>query len=205
MFTGIVKGKGTVRSAAPSDGGAVLTVDCSALRRSVEVGGSVAVNGVCLTAARVVSGAVVSFDVIPETVRRTTLGLLRTGDRVNLEPSLRVGDPLDGHWMQGHADGTGVIARIVTQGDELLMEVKVDAEIAGQLVFKGSVTLDGVSLTISELSETGFSVCLIPHTREVTVLGEKKVGDRVNIEADIIGKYVRRTLEGYERDGLPAL
>jgi riboflavin synthase len=147
----------------------------------------VSVNGVCLTAVGV-DGAVIDFDVVPETLRRSTLGGLEAGTAVNVEPALRAGEPLGGHFVQGHVDGVGRIARVDAEG----LEVEAPEEILRYCVEKGSITVEGVSLTIAALGEETFGVALIPHTREVTTLGAAREGDEVNLEVDVIAKHVER-------------
>jgi riboflavin synthase alpha subunit len=207
MFTGIVSQRGTVSEIAREGpaglaGGARLVV---ALERpiagtspgSVGPGDSVAIDGVCLTVVRV-AGTALSFDVVPETLGRTTLGARRPGDRVNVEGSLRAGDPLGGHLVQGHVDGVGIVERVERRGADVRMTIRAPSPDWGATVPKGSVAVDGVSLTVGESEEGRFSVYLVPHTLAVTGLGSKRAGDAVNLEADVIGRYVeqavRRTL-----------
>ncbi len=177
MFTGIVDRQGRV--AAP---GRRLAVDTG--YGDVRAGESVAVNGVCLTAARV-SGGRVGFDVVRETLSRTTLGNLRRGDSVNLERALRAVDRLSGHVVQGHVDGTGRVARTGAI-------LRVETPLASQLVPKGSIAVDGVSLTVVDVEPGAFTVAIIPTTRRVTTLGRIRKGGRVNLELDILSKYLRR-------------
>ncbi len=155
------------------------------------VGDSVAVDGCCLTVARL-DGPILMFNAVAETLRRTTLGGLSAGDRVNLEPALRVGDPMGGHWVQGHVDGVGEIARIEPEGDARNFTFAAPPEIMRYAIEKGSVCVAGVGLTITGLDDTSFSVSLVPHTLEVTTLGALGPGDRVNLEADVLAKYVEK-------------
>jgi riboflavin synthase len=150
-------------------------------------GDSVSVNGVCLTATEVEDG-VLAFDVVPETVRRSTLGALGQGAGVNLEPALRIGEPLGGHFVQGHVDGVGRVRRIDDEG----VEIEAPPEILRYCIEKGSIAVDGVSLTIAGLNERGFSAALVPYTRQATTLGHIAVGDEVNLEIDLIAKYVEK-------------
>ena len=193
MFTGIIRHVGTVVSVTGRQASQPLTVETGALAACLVVGDSVNVDGVCLTATRVEGGRV-RFDVGAETMRLTTLGELREGDSVNLEPSLRVGDPLGGHYVTGHVDGVGTIARKEALPGEVRLAVRADADLTGQMVLKGSVAVDGISLTIAGLEPASFEVSLIPHTLAVTTLRHKGVGGRVNIECDMLGRYVRRFL-----------
>ncbi len=178
MFTGIVQESGRVVSFA----GSRLVVEAEL---TAPVGDSIAVNGVCLT---VVSFPPLSFDVVRETLERTTLGRLRRGDAVNVEPAARVGDPLGGHIVQGHVDGVGSVRSL----EDELTWFDAPSEILRYVVFKGSIAVDGVSLTVAALDERGFAVALIPHTREVTTLGRLETGSLVNLEVDALAKYVER-------------
>lgn len=202
VFTGIIQHVGRV---ARADGalrrvGATdayrLEVDVGPLASGLLPGASVAVNGACLTVAEV-RGAVARFDVVPETWRRTTLGGLRTGEPVNLERSLRVGDSLDGHFVQGHVDGVGTVRRIDRGGGEWRLYVRCDAGLLDLVVPKGSITLDGTSLTVVDVTRDGFSVALVPTTLERTVLGRRQPGDCLNIETDILARLVLRRATAY--------
>lgn len=193
MFTGIVyPGILHTREARPGDA-ARLVVGAGELGREVAIGDSVAVNGCCLTAVAV-EGDRVSFDCIAETMRLTSLGELEEGRRVNLELAMRASDRLGGHFVSGHIDGTGTIARTEEASGEWVLEVSCDKALTDQCVLKGSITLDGVSLTLTRVEDGLVGVALIPHTLDVTNLGEKGVGQRINIETDLIGKYVQRYL-----------
>ena len=150
-----------------------------------------AVDGCCLTVARL-DGPILEFNAVAETLRRTTLGGLSAGDRVNLEPALRVGDPMGGHWVQGHVDGVGEVAQIEPEGDARNYTFAAPPEIMRYAIEKGSVCVAGVGLTITALDDTSFSVSLVPHTLGLTTLGELGPGDRVNLEADVLAKYVEK-------------
>ncbi|HET7171040.1 MAG TPA: riboflavin synthase [Gaiellales bacterium] len=191
MFTGIVIESGTIRAARPADGGVDLAVDAPVVAPGARLGDSVAVDGCCLTVAGI-DGSVLEFTAVAETLRRTTLGGLTAGDRVNLEPALRVGDPMGGHWVQGHVDGVGEVVRIDEEGEALNVTFAAPAEIMRYAIEKGSVCVAGVGLTITALDETSFSVSLVPHTLAVTTLGALGPGDRVNLEADVLAKYVEK-------------
>lgn len=199
MFTGLVRERGrlTAASVPSAEGGRLLVVGSSTeLVAELEIGASVAVSGVCLT---VVGRHDDAFDVelSPETIDRTTLGELVVGDAVNLEPALRMGDPLGGHWVQGHVDTTtAVVGRSDVEAHRVLW-FDLPGDLVSFVVEKGSVTVDGVSLTVADLDQRRFSVALIPHTLAATTLGQLAVGDLVNLEADILAKYVRRSLEAY--------
>ena len=198
MFTGLVRERGRLIAAPePSPkGGVELAIGHSReLGAGLEIGASLAVSGVCLTIVDLAEGATVStVELSPETLRRTTLGGLRQGSEVNLEPAMRLGDPLGGHWVQGHVDAvTEVVARRDLEAHRELAIALAD-DYRGLVVEKGSVTLDGVSLTVSALAAYRFEVALIPHTLEVTTLWRLAPGDRVNLEVDVLARYVRRAL-----------
>lgn len=201
MFTGIVTERGRVGEApgAFDRGGARLVVEHSAaLAAKLGPGASIAVAGVCLTVVEQgdVDGAARSvFDLSPETLTRTTLGALSEGDEVNLEAPLSAGEPLGGHWVQGHVDTTTRVARVEEQGGHRVVTFNVPAGLETGVVLKGSVTIDGVSLTVASLDERTFDVALIPHTLEVTTLGALKPGDRVNVEGDVLARYVQKAVE----------
>jgi riboflavin synthase len=191
MFTGIVKGIGMVTSVSKSKSGAeiAIRVRLGRLGRGLERGDSVCINGTCLTATKL-SKSEAEFEMVAETIRRTNLGQVEPGEMVNIERSLRVGDRLEGHFVLGHVDGTGVIDDIQKMSSETIIRIKLDKWLAKSLVPKGSIAVDGVSLTLVGVKGNHVSVSLIPHTLKVTTLGMKRRGDRVNIETDILGKYV---------------
>ena len=194
MFTGIVEEIGEVVSVEPQGDSAVLRVRAAVVGENVRHGASIAVNGVCLTVvASGGSGEVtLDFDVMAETLKRSVIGRLTAGDKVNLERAARVDARLDGHVVQGHVDGIGQIASL-----QPLLRVCVPPELLRYLVPKGSITVDGVSLTVVEPLSDGFTVALIPHTAEMTTLGTKRPGDPVNIEVDVIAKYVELLVQPY--------
>jgi riboflavin synthase len=206
MFTGLVRERGKVAGLEPSPkGGARLEVVFSTeLGDHLEIGASLGVSGVCLTVVELAPGRA-TVDLAPETLVRTTLGLLVAGSEVNLEPPLRLGDPLGGHWVQGHVDGTVEVLEVRSLGADVSKEehremvVELPPELSGQVVEKGSVALDGVSLTVASRGEDRFSVALIPHTLEVTTLGGRVAGDRLNFEGDILAKYVLQALRAMGR------
>ncbi len=195
MFTGLVEALGTVRRLEPDGtGGAHLVLAAPAFAAELTVGESVAVNGACLTVVAH-DAETCRFQAGPETLRRTNLGGLTPGDSVNLERALRVGDRLGGHIVQGHVDGVGRIAERVRQGDWELVWFACPAELAAQMVPKGSVAVDGISLTLVDVAADRFSVALIPHTLERTTLGTRPVGSAVNLETDLLAKYVFKFLQ----------
>lgn len=194
MFTGIVEQIGSVLDVAEQAEGRRLVLSGQGLV-DVPVGASIAVNGVCLTAVKVEDERV-TVEVIPETLNRTNLGEVGTGGRVNLERPMRADGRFDGHIVQGHVDGVGVVSAINHDDGGTLMTVEAPAGLMAFIVEKGSITVDGVSLTVATMTERSFSVALIPHTLEFTTLGLRKPGDTVNLENDVIAKYVERLLEG---------
>lgn len=200
MFGGIVAGRGRVLAVGTAAGAALrMTVDVRVLGRTPVPGASVAVSGVCLTVVRAARGRA-EFDVVGETVRRTTLGGLRAGDEVNLEGALRVGDEIGGHQVQGHVDGVGAVVGVERRSDETWMTVKAPRAVHDTLVEKGWVTVHGASLTVAALgARSTFSVALIPTTLERTTLGTATVGTRVNLEGDPLGRHVARWLAARKR------
>jgi riboflavin synthase len=195
LFTGIVTGIGKIERVAPAAGGSRrLTISTALDLARLALGASIAVSGVCLTVVRRRARGF-EADLGPETLARTTLGNLTVGDRVHLERPLRMGDELGGHLVSGHVDGVGRIAGRRPEGDALTLRIAAPAAVSPFLARKGSVAVDGVSLTINEVADRVFSVTLIPHTLAVTCLGERQRADRVNIEADLIAKHVARLAE----------
>jgi riboflavin synthase len=193
MFTGLIAAVGSVTAVERDDEGATLTI-ASELAGELQEGGSVAVNGVCLTAIGVRAGGFQARAMI-ETLARSSLAALEPGASVNLELALRVQDRLGGHVVQGHVDGTGTVHATRAEGFARVLEIDIEPRLARYVVEKGSVTLDGVSLTVSALSENGFSVSLIPETLQRTNLDGVREGDRVNIEVDILAKHVERLMQ----------
>ncbi|HEX5137253.1 MAG TPA: riboflavin synthase [Planctomycetota bacterium] len=189
MFTGIVQSMGRIASISPAEGGARLWVEAGPLAGEAKQGDSVAVDGCCLTVVGT-SGGRLAFDAIPETLRRTTLGRRAAGDAVNLELPLRPVDRLGGHFVQGHVDAVAEVLERREQGADVTMTFRLPPALGGQVVEKGSVAIDGVSLTVASADARTFSVALIPHTLAVTTLGRRGKGDLVNLEGDILAKYV---------------
>jgi len=195
MFTGLIESVCPVKEARViATAGMALAVDLGPLANGTQIGDSIAINGVCLTVTRT-AGPVAHFDAGTETLSRSTLGSLRPSAKVNVERALQLGDRLSGHCVQGHVDGIAVIRNLRRQGAFLEIAFGADAELLDSMVVKGSVAVDGVSLTVAGLDEAGFSVAIIPQTISATTLGTARVGDKVNIETDLIVKAVRRTLE----------
>ncbi|MDX6686451.1 MAG: riboflavin synthase [Baekduia sp.] len=194
MFTGLVEDLGTVVAVDRTGGGAVLTVE-SRLADQIGEGDSVAVNGVCLTATAI-AGQRFGFDVMHESLRRTSLAGVEVGSRVNLELALRADARLGGHIMQGHVDGVGVIANLAQDGFSRIVTVEAGSDLLRYVVEKGSIAVDGVSLTVSRVDETSLDVSLIPETLERTNLGATAVGRTVNLEVDVVAKYVEKLVGG---------
>lgn len=200
MFTGIVEEMGAVVSVEKTLKGARLTVLASIVMDDLKIGDSVSVNGVCLTAVSI-GKSDFSVDVSPETLAVTTLGGVAVGAPVNLERAMRFNERIGGHLVAGHVDGVGVVKSRRQEGESIVMTVEAPSSILRYCVTKGSIAVDGVSLTINEVTDRAFSVAIIPHTAKVTTLGLKQVNEFLNLESDLIGKYVERLLQ--ERSQLP--
>ena len=194
MFSGIVEEMGVVKSLVPGLAGARLSILAGTVLKDLQLGESVSVSGACLTAAEV-GETDFAVDVSVETLGVTTLGTLTAGAAVNLERALKLDDRLGGHLVTGHVDGTGILRERTQAGNTLLLTLEMPEPILRYCIPKGSITVDGVSLTINSVSENGVSVAIIPHTAKVTTLGIKQPGDAVNLESDLIGKYVERLLQ----------
>ncbi|MDX6505373.1 MAG: 3,4-dihydroxy 2-butanone 4-phosphate synthase / cyclohydrolase [Gaiellaceae bacterium] len=191
MFTGIVRERGRVASAVQNGGGVHLRIEAAETASGAEPGDSVAVAGCCLTVTIAGDGAL-EFDAVPETLARTTLGRLEAGSHVNLEPALRAGEPLGGHFVQGHVDGRGHVVKLEPEGDGARLNVVLDPGLSRYCVEKGSVAIDGVSLTIAALQDDGVEIALVPFTLEHTTLAGLRAGDEVNVEVDLLAKYAER-------------
>ena len=192
MFTGIVEGIGTVNkiSKITKNRSAIeMTIDLGKQVKGLKIGQSVALNGVCLTATKISKSKCI-FEMIEETTKKTDLGNLKIGGVVNIERSLKAGDRLEGHFVLGHVDGVGIIKKILKKPKEVQIYFEVPKNLAKYVVKKGSIAIDGISLTVVDIKKTLASVSLIPHTIEITNFHTKKVGDKVNIETDILGKYI---------------
>jgi riboflavin synthase len=190
MFTGLVEAMGAIEATEPQEGGLRLWVDAGALAATPRVGDSVAVDGCCLTVVGHREGSRIAFDAIPETLRRTTLGRRGIGDSVNLELPLLPTDRLGGHFVQGHVDAVTEVTGRTSEGADVIMSFQTPPALRKQIVEKGSIAIDGVSMTVAGVSREGFSVALIPHTLAVTTLGLRRPGDSVNLEGDILAKYI---------------
>ena len=193
MFTGIVRELGVIADAKEAAGGRALVVRAPETAARAAVGDSVAINGCCLTATTL-DGGDIAFHAVPETIRRTTLGGIEPGERVNVELALRAGDELGGHYVQGHVDAVGRIQSVEAEGEGLRVFVEAPDDVLRYCVEKGSVTVDGVSLTVAELADDAFAVALVPHTLAATTLSDPQPGQPVNLEADVLAKYVERLI-----------
>jgi riboflavin synthase len=193
LFTGIIQDTGLVTGVTRAGDDLTLVINSPLLSR-MGVGGSVAINGTCLTAVAV-NGDSIEVNAIGETLARTSMGGVNEGDRVNLELPMTPDSMFDGHIVQGHVDGVATVRSIADEGESIRISVDAGPEVMRYLVEKGSVTIDGISLTVAGLDEEGFEVAIIPHTREVTTLGSIQAGDKVNIEVDVLAKYVERLLQ----------
>lgn len=207
MFTGLIENIGEVISVSRIGEGAKLIIRPK-INMELEIGDSVAVNGVCLTVSerrtclpdRQAQNAELSFDISPETMRSTNLGELKLNDKVNLERALRLNDRLGGHIVTGHVDGVGVIKNKRQEGDYTIYTFEAPPEILKYTVKKGSVAVDGISLTVNSIDSKSFSVAIIPHTLKATNIGDKDIGDKVNLEVDIIGKYIEKFMSSRDTD-----
>ena len=194
MFTGLVKEPGKVSRISRAGNIYKIAIEAKAISKAAKVGDSIAVNGACLTVTEK-NGAVLFFDAVEETMQRTSLGSLKEGSIVNLEDSLKVGDRIGGHFVLGHVDCLGRITDIKKGDKEASIELSIPEKFAGLVVEKGSVAIDGISLTVGEVRRGSFKAFIIPHTMEVTTLKDKKAGSEVNVEFDVLGKYIVRQKE----------
>jgi riboflavin synthase len=204
MFTGIVEETGIVEQIKPSARAIELTLRTQVCGLGLKVGASLAVNGCCLTAVKLVSrgqSKAVQFDLLRETWERTNLQFAKPGSLVNLERPLRADGNLGGHFVTGHIDGLGTIKRWERSGQDHVLDIAAPAEVMRYVVFKGSIAVDGISLTVAGVQKKSFRIWIIPHTFEVTALRERRVGDAVNLEADLLGKYVEKFMSAWGRRG----
>lgn len=199
MFTGIIEEIGKVKEVVYRDGSMKLCIQCQKVLRDVVVGDSIAVNGICLTVTTFTSMDM-EADVMPETLRTTSLAEAKPGKPVNLERALPVNGRLGGHIVSGHIDGTGKIQRKYREGNALWLAIQTQAEIMKYILHKGSIAIDGTSLTVAKMEEDSFSVSLIPHTAEMTILSHKEIGSVVNLECDILGKYIEKFMQPQEKN-----
>ena len=202
MFTGIVEETGVIEKIKPTGKSIELTVRANACGRGLKLGASVAVNGCCLTAVKISprgKAKLIQFDLLQESWQRTNFQFAKVGSLVNLERSLRANGELGGHFVSGHVDGLGKIIKWERAGKDHVLDIAAPPEVLRYVVFKGSITVDGISLTVAGVAKKSFRIWIIPHTFDVTVLRERKVGDAVNLEADLLGKYVERFLAARTR------
>ncbi|MGM0642334.1 MAG: riboflavin synthase [Thermodesulfobacteriota bacterium] len=195
MFTGIIEGPGTIRRIEPNGEGRILAVETRVDLSETKTGDSIAVNGACLTAVKI-QKHLFEVDVAPETVQRTTFRTAAPGDRVNVERALKISDRIDGHLVSGHIDGTGTIASKTRASNAWIISVQADPALLDEMIEKGSVAIDGISLTVNSCTDNSFEVSIIPHTAGLTTIESRVPGDSVNIETDMIGKYVKKFLGG---------
>jgi riboflavin synthase len=191
MFTGIVRERGRVIAAEQNGGGLRLRVEAPTIASAAAPGDSIAVDGCCLTVTAAADGAL-AFDAVPETIARTNLGRLTTGAEVNVEPALRAGEPLGGHFVQGHVDGTARVERLEPEGEGARLTLRLAPDLQRYCVEKGSIAVDGVSLTIAALRDDRIEIALVPFTLEHTTLGAAAPGDELNVEVDLLAKYAER-------------
>ncbi len=193
MFTGLVEEAGVVIQCLVNSHTAKITLEAQLVHLDAKLGDSVAVNGCCLTVVEIL-GNRLTFDAVPETLARTNLGGLKPGSRVNLERPLQVGARLGGHFVQGHIDGKGSVISVIPEENAVIIEIGIPAQLRRYFIEKGSITVDGVSLTVAEVRPDSFTFWMIPHTRDVTTLSELQAGDSVNLECDLLGKYMESLL-----------
>lgn len=205
MFTGLVEELGTVESLTGNDQASQLVIRAQRVLEGVQLGDSIAVNGICLTVTSFTQRHF-QVDVMPETMKKTSLRHLRAGQRVNLERAMRLGDRFGGHIVSGHVDGTGTIVSRQPHANAVLFTIEASAKLLKYVIERGSICVDGISLTVVEAADTHFSVSVIPHTLAQTSLQDRRAGDQVNLETDVIGKYVERLLgdRGQQRSGQAA-
>ncbi len=196
MFSGIVEKMGELKKIEHKQGKIYFTIEAGGLLRGVKIGNSISCDGVCLTVIKNVGGKF-AVELMPETLRLTKFSQSKVGDLINLEKSLKVGDTIGGHFVMGHVDAVGIIAKVVKQGADASLTIKVPKKIIKYLAYKGSASINGVSLTIADVNKDCFKVCLIGHTLKITNLGRLRVGDKVNIEVDTIARYLETLMKKF--------
>ena len=200
MFTGIIEGLGSIAAIRSSGQGSRVTIEADFALDQAKIGDSISVSGACLTAVKIQDRRF-EVDVSPETLKTTIFDQAKVGDRVNLERAMRFSDRIDGHLVSGHVDGTGIVKQLEKQGNAIIVTIEVGQSLTRYMIAKGSVAVDGISLTINSCQAGSFSISVIPLTAQLTTIAIKKRGDRVNIETDMIGKYVERFLTGVSPTG----
>ena len=198
MFTGIIEEKGNIENITTGAKSCRLTISGNIIFDDLKLGDSVAVNGVCLTVTKLLSNTF-EADVIAETMRRTAMATLKKGSAVNLERAMQLNGRFGGHIVSGHIDGVGTVINKITEDNAVLVTISADSNIMKYIIFKGSVTLDGISLTVADVKHDRFTVSIIPHTAKETILLDKNTGDKINIECDIVGKYIEKFLSKSEK------
>ncbi len=198
MFTGIIEEKGKIENITPGAKSCRLTISGNVIFDDLKLGDSVAVNGVCLTVTKLLSNTF-EADVMAETMRRTAMATLKKGSAVNLERAMQLNGRFGGHIVSGHIDGVGTVINKITEDNAVLVTISADSNIMKYIIFKGSVTLDGISLTVADAKHDRFTVSIIPHTAKETTLLDKNTGDKINIECDIVGKYIEKFLSKSEK------
>lgn len=194
MFSGIVEDLRTVKKIRAKKDFSRISIDLGLLTKDAKIGDSISVNGACLTIIEI-KNTIASFDIMHETLKKTNLSDLKIGDKVNIEKSLKIGGRLDGHFVLGHVDGTGIIEKKIIRGDNCTIWISLPKNLEYGLIPKGSIAVDGISLTMVDIKDNKFSIALIPHTSKVTTLGFKDKGDKVNIEIDYLGKWIKKLVE----------
>lgn len=193
MFTGIIEEIGTVKAVDKTNNAASLSITCNAVLENTKIGDSIAVNGVCLTVTKLLKSGFTA-DIMPETMNRSSLNFLTIGKHVNLERAMAANGRFGGHIVSGHIDGMGVISEIINDENAVWYKIKADTKIMKYIIEKGSITVDGISLTVAKISPCDFSISIIPHTKSQTILSDRRIGDKVNLENDSVAKYVERLL-----------
>ena len=194
MFSGIIEELREVVKIDSKKDFSTISIDLENFSEGAKIGDSISVNGVCLTITNL-SGTAASFDIMKETLDKTDLGDLKVNDKVNIERALKIGERLDGHFVLGHIDGTGIIEKKIQDEDNCVIWISLPEELKYGLIPKGSIGVDGISLTIADIKENKFAIALIPHTLKITTLGLKNIGDKVNIEVDYLGKWIKKLVE----------
>lgn len=198
MFTGLVEEVGTIQAITRSTKSAKITIKASIVLEGVKLGDSISTNGVCLTVTDF-STSHFTVDVMAETMRRSNLKNLSSGDEINLERALRLGDRLGGHMVSGHIDGVGIISKYENEDNAVWITIRTSPEILKYIVEKGSIAIDGVSLTVAYVDDASFKVSIIPHTKDVTTLLRRKIGSEINLECDMVGKYIEKLIFAKEQ------
>jgi len=204
MFTGIIQEKAKVKNIKKSSGKTAFEIESEIVIENLKIGSSIACNGACLTVVNLDKNTF-EVEAIPETLKLTNLGNLKIGSFLNLEPSLKLKDELSGHIVLGHIDGMGEVLSIKSEGDSILMTIGFEENLGKYIAHKGSITIDGISLTIAKVTDKNFTVALIPHTLEVTTLSDRKIGDMANLEVDVVARYLEKLIKNKDNSGVTLL